>query len=149
MPGLAQRPGARPGSVGVPAADPDVGVGGADRGVQRDHDPRLATNVDRPLHPAMPLVAHKLQRHVRLAVAHPLGRPRPDDVGDRLDHVLQILGLGLIMGREMQLIQRVLAPRTTTNAPQHQDHEQHGDQPDADGDLQPGLDQRVQGRGGQ
>jgi hypothetical protein len=39
-----------------------------------------------------------------------VGWPGADDVGDRLDHVLEVLRLGLVMRRQMQLIQPVAPP---------------------------------------
>ena len=59
--------------------------------------------------------ADQLEREVRLTVADALGRPGADDVRDRLDHVLEVLALGLVVGREVKLIQRVLAAAAPTH----------------------------------
>ena len=72
--GLAQHPGARARLLAVGAAESDVGVGGADRPVERAHRFRLAADVDRPLHLQRPSAAgagpaDQLERDVGLPVA--------------------------------------------------------------------------------
>ena len=51
--------------------------------------------------------ADQLERHIGLPVAQALGGPDADDVRDLLDHVLEVLALGLIVRGEVELVQRV------------------------------------------
>ena len=153
VPRLAQRARARAGLLAVRAAEPDVRVGGADRPVERGDRSGLAADVDRPLQlivagrPGRP-AADQLQRHIRLPVAQAVGRPRADDVRDRLDHVLEVLALGLIVGREVKLIQRVFAAAASPQAPQREHDQQQAEQQQARGDLKPGHHQRAQAAAG-
>ena len=72
--------------------------------------------------------ADQLEREVRLSVARAVGGPGADDVRDLLDHVLEVLALGLVVGGEVQLIQRVGAGAASPGAADRQqqapDHEQ-------------------------
>ena len=73
-PGSRSTPGRGQRLLAVDAAEPDVGVGGADRAVERAHRSRLAADVDRPLHLQPAAVggrdaADQLERDVRLPVA--------------------------------------------------------------------------------
>ena len=153
VPRLAQRARARAGLLAVRAAEPDVRVGGADRPVERGDRTGLAAHVDRPLQlivagrPGRP-AADQLKRHVGLPVAQAVGGPRADDVRDRLDHVLEVLALGLIVGREVKLIQRVLAAAASAQAPQCEHDQQQAEQQQARGDLKPGHHQRAQAAAG-
>ena len=132
VPGLAQHPEPRVWLVGVNAAEPDVGVGGADRAVERVHRCRLAADVDRPLDlPAgrsLIGAADQLEREVRLPVAGPVGWPGADDVRDLLDHVLEVLALGLIVGGEVQLIQRIAAREAASCTANRQEQARHHEQ---------------------
>ena len=144
VPGLAQHARPRPRLLAVCAADADVGVGGADRAVERGDDARFAADVDRPLHlqPAAAGgrdAADQLERDVRLAVADAVGRPRADDVRDRLDHVLEVLALGLVVRREVKLIQRVPPAAAATHAPRDEHEHQHSEPQHAQGSLDADL----------
>ena len=136
--GFAQHAGARQGLLAVDAAESDVGVGGADRSVERGRRLRLAADVDRPLHLERPAVggrdaADQLERDVWLPVADALGGPGADDVGDRLDHVLEVLALGLVVGREVKLVERVLAAAAAPHTARDEHEHQRADQQHAGG----------------
>ena len=59
-----------------------------------------------------------------------------DHVRDRFDHVLEVLWLGLIVGREVKLIQRVLASAAPAHAPYYEGGEEHTGEQHAAGDLE-------------
>jgi hypothetical protein len=91
------------------------------------------------------VAADQLEREIRLAVAHPLGGPGADDVRDRLDQVLEVRGLGLIVGGEVKLIQRVLATGSPSRTAPHQRNQQQPDEGDAGSDLRAGPDEGTHG----
>jgi len=67
--------------------------------------------------------------------SYALGGPGTDDVGDRLDHVLEVLPLGLVVRREVKLIQRVTARAPAASAARRQPQGSHDDQAKPDRDL--------------
>ena len=126
---------ARDGRLGVTAAEAHVGVGGADRGVERPGRGGLAAHVDRPLRTAIAVSADQLERHERLAVARSISREGMDDVCDRFDHVLEVLLLGLVMGGEVKRVERILATAAMPDPPYHEHNEHAADDQHAERDL--------------
>ena len=72
-------------------------------------------------------------------MADAFGRPGADDVRDRLDHVLEVLALGLVVRREVKLIQRVAPAAAATHAPRDEHQHQHTEPQHAEGSLDADL----------
>ena len=78
--------------------------------------------------------ADQLEREVGLPVARAVGWPGADDVRDLFDHVLEVLAFGLVVGGEVQLIQRVGAGAAAPRAADRQQQARHDEQRQASDD---------------
>ena len=78
--------------------------------------------------------ADQLEREVGLPGACALGWPGANDVRDLLDHILEVLALGLIVGREVELVQRIRPRAAVPRAANCQQEARRDEQREAGGD---------------
>jgi hypothetical protein len=128
----------------VAVAEAHVGVGGGDRPVERGGDAGLAADGERPGQAVVGRPVVELEAYEGLAAQEaPLGAAA-HEVGDRLDHRGDVLGARLVVHRQRQLVQPVLA-RAPGAQPQRrrQGREREGrgreQQPRGNDDPYPGV----------